>query len=654
MQISMFMPESSWVAPDLTSLPQSWAGFKRICIDCETYDPFLKTLGISVRRGGYIVGISVTIEDTGQSFYLPYRHQGGDNLDVQQVLNYMRSRAAEFKGELVGAKLDYDLDYLNQDGIYFNNVKFFRDVQISEPLIDELQRSFSLANIGKKYGIESKDEDLLRDIAATFKLDPKKDLWKFPARYVGPYAERDTQSPLKILREQEKIIDKEELWDIWNLESQVVPVLLKMRRRGVRIDQDQLAKVERYSDAEASQALEKVRHLTGVKIDVKDIMKNNALAPALEFIGIKLNKTKTGKVNIDKAVLAGTNHEVGQALGWARKVAKLKTTFAASIREHMVSGRIHCTFNQIARANDFGDEEDTEGARYGRLSCVMPNLQQQPSRDEFAKMWRSIYIPEEGKIWGCNDYSQQEPRWTTHFAAVTGLTGAAAAAKKYRDDPTTDNHQFMAELTGLPRKKAKDVYLGICYGEGGAKLCKDLGLPTRWAVRMDRTTKYFNTRHDAMYAKSNFDGQSSMWEAAGEEGQNILDTFNTRAPFVKQLANAAEKRANQKGFVRTVGGRRLHFPETKTGYDWTYKALNRIIQGSSADQTKTALVMIDREMPDTFLQLQVHDELDGSFKDVEEVLQVAKIMRECIPNTEVPFKVDSEVGPSWGEIKEVE
>lgn len=658
MQMPLFMPKSTWQLPVIGDLP-SWKNVKRIAIDCETRDEKLKKLGIGVRRGAYIVGVSFTIEDSGQSYYLPIRHQGGFNLPENEVLNYLRLNAAIFEGQLVGANLGYDLDYLWEEKIFFPKVSFYRDIQIADPLIYELHNSYSLKNIGARYGIDSKDENILREAAMQFKVDPKSELWKLPGNFVGRYAEQDSISPLQILREQEKVIERDDLWQIWNLESKVLPVLLKMRRRGVRIDLNKLAEVEHWCLEEEKKALKLVKDETGYDIGLNNIMKAEALAQPLQHIGIKLLKTSTGKPNIDKAVLAGIDHPVGKALSWARKTNKLRTTFAASVREYMVEGRIHCTFNQIAMNDDSDDkDESTVGGRYGRLSCKSPNLQQQPSKDEFANFWRSIYIPEEGAIWGCNDYSQQEPRWTTHYAALMKLPVAAVAAAKYRDDPTTDNHSMMAELTGLPRKRAKDVFLGLCYGEGGAKLCRDLGLPTRWAVSFSKegqrgkTTKYYEEKYEAMAARSEWEGHAYIYEAAGLEGQNILDTFDQRAPFIRKLAQAAEKQAKQKGVVRTICNRALHFPQKKDGsFDWCYKALNRVIQGSSADQTKTAMAMIDQEMPDTYLQLQVHDEMDGSYASVDEAQRVAKIMRECIPNTLVPFKVDVEMGPSWGEIK---
>jgi len=644
LQLPLWAPESSWRPPSFDDLPD-WADAKRICVDTETHDEHLKQLGIGVRRGAYMTGISFAIED-GPKHYLPMAHEGGDNLDKEQVMNYVRYMAKRFKGELVGANLSYDLDYLWEEDILFPEVSFYRDIQIADPLIYELHNSYSLQNISNRYGLPGKSEDLLRKAASDFGVDPKSGMWRLAARYVGAYAEDDADQPLKCLRKQDRKIEELNLKKIWDLESEVLPVLVKLRRRGVRIDQDKLAHIEEWSLTEEAKALALVKRETGVDVGVGNVWKAGAIAPALENIGITLTKTSTGQPSIDKDVLSSIDHPVAKALAWSRKTNKLRTTFAASMRTYMVKGRIHCTFNQIARETESGDQK---GARYGRLSAIGPNVQQQPSRDEFATMWRSIYLPEEGQIWSCNDYAQQEPKWTTHFAAKTDMKGGPEAAQAYWDDPSIDNHQFMSDLTGLDRKSAKVVYLGLCYGEGGAKLCDDLGLPTRWALRAGSGgIKFFETQQEALEKRKEFDN-GFVWRAAGLEGQNIIDQFDDRAPFIRKLAKAASSRANMAGEIRTVGGRVLHFPKKDDGsYDWTHKALNRLIQGSAADQTKRALVDVDKA--GHHVMLQVHDELDCSVADRAEGEEISRIMAEAIPGL-VPFRVDTECGPNWGEIK---
>lgn len=672
LQLGFFTPEARWKPPSLSDLP-SWKGAKRIAIDAETRDPSIgNKLGPGDIRDGYSVGWAFAIEG-GPKHYLPIRHEGGDNLPVNAVLAYLREQIRDFEGEFVGANLSYDLGYGYNDGFEWNPNARFRDIQIADPLIYELHMSYSLANIGKRHGIEAKDESMLLDAARSYGLDPKKGLWRLPGRYVGEYAEQDVTSPLEILRAQEKVIDEKDLRSIWDLESDVLPALVRMRRRGVRIDFDRLAQIEAWTLSEEKKAYDLIRQETFILLGSDDIWKPASIAPVLENIGIRLNKTSTGAPQIDKDLLKAANHPVASAILHARKVNKLRTTFAASIHKYHVNGRIHCSFNQIAREDEDGDQK---GVRYGRLSAGDPNMQQQPSPDRdpiIAGEWRKIFIPEEGAIWGCNDYSQQEPRWTTHFAALMDLPKAREAAMRYQNDPNTDNHDMMTRLIHgdaqvdawlaegsknykVNRGYSKNIFLGLCYGEGGAKLCHDIGKPTRWAHIYgwgdNRRTDFYEYRHEAMAARME-SGKGFIRESAGEEGQEILDNFDQEVPYVRALAKAATARGEERGFVRTVLGRQLHFEQRDDGsYDYTHKALNRIIQGSSADQTKLAIVELDRA--GLFIQLQVHDETDGSFSSVAEAQKAGEIMRDCILSRVkpwVPFKVDTEVGPSWGEVK---
>ena len=671
LQLGFFTPEANWKPPSLSDLP-SWKGAKRIAIDAETRDPSIgNQMGSGSLRDGYTVGWGFAI-DGGPKHYLPFRHEGGDNLPVEAALGYLRDQIKEFDGEFVGANLAYDVDYGYNDGFEWHADAKFRDVQIADPLIYELHMNYSLKAIGDRYGIEAKDEHLLVEAARSYGLDPKKGLWRLPGRFVGQYAEQDVASPLELLRRQEKIIDKEGLHEIWDLETRTLPVLVRMRRRGVKIDFNKLAQIEQWSQTEEQAALDFIRHQTGIRIAFGDVWKPGALAPALEAIGIRLQKTSTGAPQIDRFLLGGHDHPVCDAILRARKVNKIRTTFAESIRKYAVNGRIHGQFHQIAREDEQGDQK---GVRYGRLSATHPNMQQQPSPDrdpETAGEWRKIYVPDDGGIWGCNDYSQQEPRWTTHFAAVMNLPRAREAAKRYQNDPNTDNHDMMTRLIHgdsrveewlangtsdykVNRGYSKNIFLGLCYGEGGAKLCRDIKKPTRWMVtygwQENKKIEYFDTQREAMAYKMELQ-RGYIRETAGAEGQKIIDNFDKEVPYVGLLAKEATKRAEARGFVTTIFGRRLNFERRDDGtFDYTHKALNRIIQGSSADQTKLALCELDRA--GYFIQLQVHDETDGTFGSVSEAKAAGDIMMNCVKDRcspWVPFKVDTECGKSWGEI----
>ena len=619
--VPLHMPEGSWTPPRMEDLPD-W-GSARVGLDTETRDGTIKKLGPGARRENcYIVGISFAIED-GPSFYLPIAHQPGGNLDMAQVFSYLREQAKTFTGVLVGANLPYDLDFLAEQGIFFTP-RYFRDVQIAEPILDENQFRYNLEAIAERWNIPGKDETLLRKAAAHANVNPKAELWKLHSKYVGAYAEQDAVLPLELLRKQERAIEDQDLWEVYNLESELQIANLKMTRRGVRIDQEKLEYIRGYCLSEEEQALKKMTDLTGIEFGVEDTTKAVSLSRALDKFNIPYPMTaKTNKPSIKAEFLSAVDHPIAKMILEAKKFNKVRTTFVESVRNHMVNGRLHPGYHQMRTQSDDGD---SAGARFGRMSSSHPNLQQQPSKGHLGKLWRTIYLPEEGAEWACCDYSQQEPRLAVHFAEGKNYRGAQEMGDKFRNNPDMDCYEMIAEEGGLLRSPAKIVYLGRSYGMGGGKMCGQLGLPT---IRKQ--------------------GWKGEYEAAGPEGQKIINKFDDSIPFVKLLANRCEKLAESRGYIITLSGRRCRFPRDKEGkVEWAYKALNRLIQGSAADQTKYAIVAADKA--GFKLQVPVHDELDQSVENRTHAEKLATVMRECVTIT-VPSKVDVELGPNWGEIK---
>jgi DNA polymerase I-like protein with 3'-5' exonuclease and polymerase domains len=638
-QLPLFRPESVWVAPPVATLP-TWKGAKRVGIDVETRDDNLDEMGPGVRRGAYICGISFSIED-GPSHYLPIRHAGGDNLPVDQVLAYMKAQAAEYRGDICGGNLSYDLDFLAEEGITFWDCRF-RDVMVAEPLLDEWRESYSLENISHKYGYTGKNEELLRMAASAWgwntSKEVKKNIWRLPARYVGPYGTDDAKLPLLVLRKQERQIESQDIQRIYDLECQVLPVLLKMRRRGVRIDFAKLDEVEAKTLVEQQTQHDIIRAETGIRVGFDDLDKKPLMSAVCDAAGIKLGRTPPskghpdGQIKIDKATLesvAKTN-KVAAAILEAKVCYKIRNTFVASIRKYATNGRIHCTFNQLRSQRENSD--DLFGAAPGRLSCSDPNLQQQPARHPvYGKLWRSIYLPDEGGQWAACDYSQQEPRLLIHYAELSGCPGAKEIADKFRSDLKADMHDETTKLAypdlvpGTPefkkarKDKCKIIFLGICYSMGEAKLCLSLGYPTELVM---------------------IDGKERR--VAGAEGKAFLKSFHEKVPFLADMVKKVQRVAWSRGYIITILGRHCRFPK---GEKEERKALNRLIQGSAADQTKLAMVECDRAgVP---IQLQVHDELGFTIYSPAEAEKAADIMKNCI-TLRVPSKVDIEIGPSWG------
>lgn len=662
---------SSWEPVDLASLP-SWDQTKKVGLDLETRDDFLRTLGPGVRRGAVVVGISFALED-GPAHYLPMAHEGGDNLNPDQVWAYIRHQASKFRGEIVGGNLQYDLDFLMENGVVFHKDIMFRDVLVAEPLLDELQLSYSLENVGKRRLGVGKDEDGLTRAVKAFGLKPKskadvkRAIWRLPGRHVAPYAIQDVRLPLLLLAAQEREIEKQELWRVWDLESKLLPVLVKMRRRGVRVDQDRLDGVDTWSRNQERDKLHEIARQTGVSIPVGGTMAAEACLPLFKHLQIIVPKTMDGKPSITADWLKALKNPITDLFLRARQMAKVQSTYVNATKDHLINGRIHCTFNQVKKQKD--ESNDLAGAGYGRMSCEDPNLQNQPSRDdEIGPMWRSIYRPEEGGLWGSMDFSQQEPKMGIHFAIasgpkVVGYEGwnrAKKLAQMFVDDPKLDTYVALVRAGGLTeylaagidneeivkdrmtaaeiksRKYTKELQLGVTYGMGGPKLCGKLGLPT--VMVQDR--------------RAARNGVTKMVEAAGPEGQRIMDIFDNELPFIRKLAKAVQEAANERGYVKTLLGRWCRFPMRDDGrYDWTQKALNRVIQGSSGDQTKQAVVDLDEA--GHFVQLQVHDEIAASLSSIAEGKAASALMSNCI-KLHLPSRVDLEVGLSWGEAKGVD
>lgn len=644
LQTPLWAPEITWQATPVSQMP-SWTDAKRVCVDVECRDDHLYKLGPGVRRGGYVCGIAFAIED-GPAHYLPIRHEGGGNLSEQHVWAYLRDQGREFDGEVVFNSAAFDLDYLWENKVEFTKVKAHRDVQVAEPLLDELQKKYGLDAICARRGLLGKDEKTLRDHAKAWGVDPKTGLWRLHAGAVGAYAIGDVVAPLPLLRVQEKEIEEQNLRETYDLESAVTPALVRMTRRGLRVDLDEMDRVEAWAKERLNEYIDKIYNLTGVRIG--SISKAEEVAFALKKHGVEV-PTKvhggTGKqmYTVQKLWLQQQDDPVSKAVIVAREYAKLLGTYVGGFRKHLVKDRLHPTFKQLVGAADEDEDNDEDGdasgARFGRVASKHPNVQAQMKRSrDIQKRWRKVLVPDEGKRWFKADLGQQEPRITVHYAELCNLPGARQAGNAFRDDPCFDPYQLMVELcktaadTDLKqlRDDLKEVYLGKCYGMGGGKLAKKLKLPTVWKTN-ERT--------------------GFTYEAAGPEAQSKIDRFDRGVPYVKALARMCTKSAQAKKYIIALGDRRVRFELDENGeIRDEHKALNKLIQGSAAHQTKKALVALDEAgFP---LQLTVHDEFGYSGEDEDEARRMGEITCDAVV-IRVPFRCDIEAGSSYGDLKKL-
>lgn len=670
----------------LDTLPEFSKGAKIIGLDTETEDQGLGAdMGPGALRGqGKLLGVGVTAEyGSGERFkhYFPIGHEDGRNYDPQIIIPYLNDQLGTDIPK-VGANIPYDMEWSYVSGI---NVKGpIRDVQIAEPMLDEERPGgYSLEALAQSYLGVGKDEQLLRVAADKYGVkvkkekDIKKHLKLFAPEYVAPYCITDSELPIDIYKKQIPLIQAEDMWDIFMIESKLIPIFFEMKKFGVRVDVKRAEQLSKELTQREERLMKLIRELSGMEIDC---WSNVSIETYFKQAQLPYKLTAAGNPSFEGEDLAKSTDKVCQLMAEWRKVNTMKVRYVEDILKYEYNGRIHSAINQLAK------DDEKSGGKFGtvsgRLSYAHINLQKIPKRDEeWRRIIRSMFLPEEGCFWGQQDYSQQEPRLGVHYASLRRMPGAAGAVDYYHQ-PGACFHTMVAEMAGIDRnKKAKPLNLGSWYGMGLKKMLIDLGGDT-------------------------------------PENRDVFKKYHETFPFVKALLKDCMRYADNRGWVKTILGRRAHFREVVPWVDWdtrmaqvgkgflhkptrmeniplrikelqeqieaetdigefpknealikklendiklwesgryervgTYKALNRIIQGSAADQTKKSILDIYEHYGHVrFTQIQVHDELDGSYERTEDLVTVKEMMQNAI-TLKVPVVVEPEIGPSWGEVQ---
>jgi len=626
--MAIFTPKAEWVPPhELPDLTDA----KTIAIDVETKDPNLKTKGPGWPTGdGEVVGYAVAVD--GWKGYIPIRHGGGGNIDERIVNNWMK-KVCESPAEKIMHNAQYDAGWLRRMGFKVNGR--IVDTMVIASLLDENRFSYSLNALAFDYLSKTKSEKNLTEAARDFGVDPKAELWKLPSMYVGPYAEVDAELTLELWNFFKPLITKEDLWSVVDLELDVLPVLIDMTWKGVRIDMNRVERTRDFLLKEEKAMLAKIKHITGMNVEV---WAAQSLAKAFDTVGISYPKTEKGAPSFTKSFLSEHNHELPKMILRTRDLNKTHGTFISTIMKHTAKdGRIHSHINQI--------RSDDGGTVSGRISMNNPNLQQIPARDpELGPMIRSLFLPEEGEEWASIDFSQQEPRILVHYAHAYGksqghdMKGVQEFVDGYKNNPDMDFHTMVADMAKIPRKQAKTINLGMMYGMGVNKLSDQLDIPV-------------------------------------DDAKKLVGQYHERVPFVKMLMHGVMNKLNARqssGSIRSILGRKCRFelwepdtfamnkalpykealnehgPTTRLKRAYTYKALNRLIQASAADMTKKA--MVDIHKMGIIPLIQIHDEIAVSVSSREQVNAIVHAMENAV-KLGVPSKVDVEIGPSWGESK---
>ena len=617
---------TEWVpVSDLPATPDS---IKEIAIDLETKDPALKSHGPGWATGnGEIAGIAVAYE--GFNAYLPMAHEGGGNLDRDTVLRWFKKEIADNASDKIFHNASYDVGWLKQAGVTLQGR--WIDTMLAAPLLDENRRFYSLNSVAYDYLGEMKSEALLREAAEEFGVDPKAEMYRLPAGFVGEYAEADAKLTLDLWQHFKALLLKQDLWQIFNLELDVLPLCIDMTWRGIRVDLDSAETLKQKLLKEVKKIQRDVKKETGVDVELWSAA---SVAKVFDYHKIPYSRTKTGMPSFTKNFLKSHPHPAAQQIAEAREGDKIGNTFLSSIFRYTKEGRIHGHINQL--------RSEGGGTVSGRLSMSNPNLQQIPARNpKFSELIRGLFLPEEKHEWASMDYSQQEPRILLHFASLTnkGLSGSEEFVETYIREPKTDFHQMVSEIAKIERFEAKTLNLALMYGMGVNRLAETLDVTV-------------------------------------EEAKALMSQYHDKVPFVKELQEVVQRRVKDdksRGAIRSLLGRKCRFdlwepnqfvssralPREEALHEYgdnirrayTYKALNRLIQASAADQTKAAMVAIKNEAGYTPL-VQIHDELAYSVPSLEDAKMLCKIMEEAV-EMQVPTPADIKIGKNWGGLHKV-
>lgn len=645
------IPETGWKAPlQFPDLSRA----THMSLDIETYDPDLLDKGPGWARGvGHIVGVSIGAPGHGR-WYFPIRHEvcPEENLDPEIVFRWLRETLGNPAQPKIGANIIYDVGWLEYEGCPVRGELV--DVQFAEALLDE-RAKVGLEILAQKYLGEGKTSSILYQWCSDFyggppNSDQRKNIYRAPPSLVGPYAESDADLPLRLAPILYRLMESEGVLPVFRMECGLIPLMIKMRIAGVRVD---IPKAEEMSAAlHAREAIgeAKLSEIAGVKLDANST--GATLAKAFDRLGLKYPRTApsrlhpTGQPSFTKKFLETVDNPISLAIRDLRRLNKLRTVFIDSyILNSHIGGMVYGQFHLLR-----GDEG---GTRSGRLSSSTPNLQNIPIRDqELAKLIRGMFVPDLGhRFWRKYDYSQIEYRFLIHYAVGEG---SEEIRRHFNLHPDTDYHEMTLdmvapyagwdvstpELRKIARRPIKNINFGLIYGMGVDKLSGDLGLSRK-------------------------------------DGKTLFANYHRAVPFAKKTADATSEEAKQSGVITTIMGRKSRFDLWgPTGYNsdavgltldkavlaygrieraYTHKALNRRLQGSAADLMKKAMwdcwtqgIFDATGVP----RLTVHDELD--FSDPggrdEAFREMNYVMENCI-RLKIPVKAELDIGPDWGNCK---
>ena len=638
-------------------------GVDTVAVDLETYDPNLKKLGSGAIRGdGFVCGIAIATDK--QTVYFPIAHDKTDNLDPKDTWNQLNKLI--FQNEKITKVFHnaiYDVCWIRAATGQMPKGRLI-DTMIAASILDETRMRYSLDSVSKDYLGDTKYKYDLQEKALVEGIkDPMSNMHKLSYKIVKEYAEQDVNLTIRLWRIFDKKLDEvlyintdtnenKTCRNIFELETKLFPCLVDIKFKGVKIDAQKARKFSNFLEKRRDNLINLIEKRTGVRVEIWAAASIKKLLDQQKITDYK-KTPKSGMPQLPKDYLQTHKNRFLRMIAKARECDKANGAFVEGLLNFVHNGRIHADINQI--------RSDDGGTVTGRFSMSNPNLQQIPARGFIGKKIRELFIPEEGCKWGSFDYSQQEPRIVVHYALKLGLPGTDKLQEEFNKDDA-DFHQIVADMANIPRTMAKTINLGLFYGMGKLKLEKELNLSKQEAKSLfdkyHRTVPFvkklsedliaFAEEHKLLYTLGDRFCRFNKWETRNRKWNNQIMRFDPVPILTREEALIHFKAEILDKYEAEHRDEYIKNFEQHYKPAFTYKALNRLIQGSAADMTKKAMVNLYEKgiLP----QIQIHDELCLSIKDDKEKEIVIETMKNAIP-LEIKNKVNCKIGNNWGEAK---
>ena len=638
-------------------------GVDTVAVDLETYDPNLKKLGSGAIRGdGFVCGIAIATDK--QTVYFPIAHDKTDNLDPKDTWNQLNKLI--FQNEKITKVFHnaiYDVCWIRAATGQMPKGRLI-DTMIAASILDETRMRYSLDSVSKDYLGDTKYKYDLQEKALVEGIkDPMSNMHKLSYKIVKEYAEQDVNLTIRLWRIFDKKLDEilyintdtnenKTCRNIFELETKLFPCLVDIKFKGVKIDAQKARKFSIFLEKRRDNLINLIEKRTGVRVEIWAAASIKKLLDQQKITDYK-KTPKSGMPQLPKDYLQTHKNRFLRMIAKARECDKANGAFVEGLLNFVHNGRIHADINQI--------RSDDGGTVTGRFSMSNPNLQQIPARGFIGKKIRELFIPEEGCKWGSFDYSQQEPRIVVHYALKLDLPGTDKLQEEFNKDDA-DFHQIVADMANIPRTMAKTINLGLFYGMGKLKLEKELNLSKQEAKSLfdkyHRTVPFvkklsedlitFAEEHKLLYTLGDRFCRFNKWETRNRKWNNEIMRFDPVPILTREEALIHFKAEILDKYEAEHRDEYIKNFEQHYKPAFTYKALNRLIQGSAADMTKKAMVNLYEKgiLP----QIQIHDELCLSIKDDKEKEIVIETMKNAIP-LEIKNKVNCKIGNNWGEAK---